>query len=93
MATVQRVKPCRAHVRGEFVSRLYCRDCSHRFDTVQYGSLDAYDDDPDRFCPRCKSDYIVPQIMPSLHVVLFATAIMVATLICAWLGRVWWLGL
>lgn len=38
-----------------------CLDCGREFDEegVIYYSLDAYDDDPDGFCPYCQSDHIV----------------------------------
>ena len=39
-----------------------CGDCGLKAECEEllHGSLDAYDDDPDTFCPRCYSDFIIP---------------------------------
>lgn len=40
---------------------MHCEDCNGLIEDedIVYGSLDAYDDDPDRFCPFCGSDHVV----------------------------------
>ena len=39
---------------------IICRDCEKWIpdEELVYYSLDAYDEDPDCFCPYCGSDYL-----------------------------------